>query len=556
MENLQELGYEVVRIGCNGFMSQVCAVMSAARVNFSSTNEQKHNVCKSCKIAQATLTRGLKSKKIFLEDILTVSETNEVEVLLRNIDLSNWQEFEIDGVPIGKYASYEFLLEHKIDPTKLDINNWLQYVTHLRYCVVVYFGTKKLIQIEKPDVAVVYNYLYSINHAFESAMTKQGIPTYSIHGGMDFRYIEETLSVSQSVAVILRASRSESWSKARTVSLNKDEISQVYKNQKFLLKGKSFGTYSRAVTKKDKAKIRKEYNIGDEQKVIVCATSSPDEMAAAALVVNDLTSSTITRSIYVDQIEWLKDVIDIATRRPDYFILIRIHPREFPNKRDNIKSEHAQKLESSLINLPQNVQVVWPIRNESIYDLMKITQLLLTGISSVGGEFLALGIPVICHESEKLNAYPSECIKSLSNRESYEDLIDSTLGENVDFEKILCYFRWKNFQFRHMSTVRPTKIIARRVWQIGRNVYYLSRLRFLNNLTFLADLGIALFRYGNRLDFKETNRVDFVIKKSLKSLMEISPSGGVDISDGVTEFSQAYRSVNRLRKTLGLNALS
>ena len=373
MENLQEFGYEVVRIGCNGFMSQVCAVMSAARVNFSSTNEQKHNICKSCKMAQDSLTRGLKGKKVLLEDFLKASETSEVEVLLRNIDLSNWQEFEIDSVPIGKYASYEFLLEHKIDPSEIDNDNWFQYFTHLRYCVFVYLGTKKLIQTEKPDVAVVYNHLYSVNHAFESAMTKQGIPTYSINGGKDFRYIDETLSVSQGVAVNLRASRSGSWSKARTIALNRDEIRQVYKNQKFLLKGKSFGTYSHPVTKKDEEKIRSKYNIGNMQKVIVCATSSPDEMTAAALVVNDLTSDTATTSIYTDQIEWLKDVIDIAKRRPDYFILIRIHPREFPNKRDAIKSEHAQKLESSLINLPQNVQVVWPTGNESIYDLMKVT---------------------------------------------------------------------------------------------------------------------------------------------------------------------------------------
>ena len=73
MENLQEFGYEVVRIGCNGFMSQVCAVMSAARVNFSSTNEQKHNICKSCKMAQDSLTRGLKGKKVLLEDFLKAS---------------------------------------------------------------------------------------------------------------------------------------------------------------------------------------------------------------------------------------------------------------------------------------------------------------------------------------------------------------------------------------------------------------------------------------------------------------------------------------------------
>ena len=181
--------------------------------------------------------------------------------------------------------------------------------------------------------------------------------------------------------------------------------------------------------------------------------------------------------------------------------------------------------------------------------------MLLTGISSVGGEFLALGIPVICHESERLNAYPSECIESLINRESYEDLIDSALGENVDFEKILCYFRWRNFQFRYMSTARPTKIVVRRVWRIGRNIYYLSRLKFIKKLAFLSNLGVAMFRYGDRLDSKEINRVEMVIKKSLMSLMEVSPSRGVVSSEGANEFSQAYRSVNRLRKSLGLNAL-
>jgi hypothetical protein len=480
---------------------------------------------------------------------------NETKNLLKDVDISNWQQFEIAEIPIGRYAGYEILLEHKIHPKDLDYNYWEQYSVHLEQCILTYFASIELVLSDKPDVAVVYNNLYSTNRTFESVMNLHGVPTYRLHGGLDFRHIHETICLSQGIEVNLKASRSQYWKAYCGVTLRKDQINQVLKNQMYLSKAKSFLTYSRALTQTDQKEIRKKYLIDDSQKVIICATSSPDEMAAAALVSGSLNESAIQSSIYIDQIQWLKDVIDIASRRSDYHVLIRIHPREYPNKRDGVRSTHAQLLEDALNDLPRNVHVVWPSENESIYDLIKVADVLLSGISSVGGEFLAFGVPVICHEGEKLNAYPAECVRILSKREEYEALIDAVLVEGVSLDKVITYFRWKNFQFRNLSTSPKPNAIGRVIWRLGLNSYYASRMKYLRSWPFIGRSGVRLFRTGSRLGLDEKQRIGHVFRHSLTSLMAVSPDLHTNSTDSFEERNHISESVNRLRKTMDLKSL-
>ena len=553
MECLQSFGYEVSRLSCDGYMSEICTVMTAARVSFNSAEAEKLNICRSCRLARESLMSSSKIKSMFIDEYLVGNISTGKSDILADIDISNWHSFEIDGVPIGRFASYEFLLEHKIDPKNMTDELWPQYFTHLEQCVLTYQATNEILQSIKPDVAFVYNNLYSVNHTFESVMSLRGIPTFRIHGGLDFRHIHETLCLSQGVSVNLRANKSEEWLEASHRILERDQIKQVFNNQIYLLKSKSFLTYSRAVSRTDQNALRRKYSISEFQRVLICATSSPDEMSAAALVDNSM--SVPVSSIFADQIDWLEALIEIAKRRSDYHILIRIHPREFPNMRDAVKSEHALALTSALVDLPSNVSVIWPIDDVSIYDLLKIANVLLTGISSVGGEFLSLGIPVICHEGLKLNAYPPECVSVLSRREDYEDLIDTVLENGVDLKKVVTYFRWKTFQFRNLSTSPLRTRLRRMVWRAGSNLYYSGRLKHLRNWNIGSKLGIRMFMSGSRISKDEKLRIDHTVRNSLSSLMASPLKTKAKNIQLAEESNLVQASVNKLRKAAGLASL-
>src|SRR5690606_6941171 len=91
----------------------------------------------------------------------------------------------------------------------------------------------------------------------------------------------------------------------------------------------------------------------------------------------------------------------------DLFLIIRVHPREFPNKRDSLKSDHALELEQTLSELPENVRVNWPSDNISLYDLAQIMDVCLNSWSTAGKEMGTLGIPVVLYSAD-LVFYPAD----------------------------------------------------------------------------------------------------------------------------------------------------
>jgi hypothetical protein len=130
--------------------------------------------------------------------------------------------------------------------------------------------------------------------------------------------------------------------------------------------------------------------------------------------------------IFSEQIDWIKFLIGFVKHRQDLFLIIRVHPREFPNKRDSMRSQHSLMLEKVLVDLPVNVKLNLPEDNLSIYDLAEYTDLFLNAWSSVGEEMSLLGIPVLIY-SDDLVAYPSDINYVANSQEDFRNKIDIAL---------------------------------------------------------------------------------------------------------------------------------
>ena len=61
---------------------------------------------------------------------------------------------------------------------------------------------------------------------------------------------------------------------------------------------------------------------------------STDE-SFAAYVINAFPKSKYISNVYKDQTEWVLSTIDYFKSKKDYGLIIRIHPREFKNKRES-----------------------------------------------------------------------------------------------------------------------------------------------------------------------------------------------------------------------------
>jgi hypothetical protein len=174
--------------------------------------------------------------------------------------------------------------------------------------------------------------------------------------------------------------------------------------------------------------------------------SSYDERFTAE-VIGELTS--FKDLIFKNQAEWISHLVQKYGQREDIFVLIRIHPREFPNKREAGVSEHAQKLLTIFDHLPPHFAVNWPKDGFSIYDVLKEVDLVLTAWSGVGREATLLGIPVVSY-SAPLLGYPSDLHTVAHSLESYSELVEENLKvSQIDFKKVIKAFRWMTYELEY-----------------------------------------------------------------------------------------------------------
>jgi hypothetical protein len=139
--------------------------------------------------------------------------------------------------------------------------------------------------------------------------------------------------------------------------------------------------------------------------------------------------------------------------RPDLFLLLRVHPREFPNKREGLKSEHASALEQALTELPPNVRVNWPSDKLSIYDIAEQADVVLNAWSSAGKEMALLGLPVVTYCPTVIQ-YPRELNYVGTTRDAYFAAIETALHDGWSFERIRMAYRWCVLEFvRGLATI-------------------------------------------------------------------------------------------------------
>ena len=235
------------------------------------------------------------------------------------------------------------------------------------------------------------------------------------------------------------------WEKYRNRPLESEDARWVTNHVLELLKGRSVFVYS-VPRAGGGAQLRVRFGINAEQKVLCAALSSYDERFSAETVgarppVPDL--------LFPRQVDWAKALIEYVSPRPDLFLILRVHPREFPNKRETVHSSHARELRTVLAHLPANVAVNWPTDGLSLYDLADITDVFLNAWSSVGKEMALLGLPVVIYSLE-LPLYPADINHVGVTLESYLRQIDQALSEGWRYETLRQAYRWCAVEYRRM----------------------------------------------------------------------------------------------------------
>src|SRR5262245_34916832 len=107
------LSAEIVYVTCNGALASFCVSMAARGLNVGSSDDEKARVCSQCRLNRDLIRRGLRFPGYDFDSVLDDADLRRVERLADEAPHDDLTRFEVDGIPIGRAALYEYLIQKK-----------------------------------------------------------------------------------------------------------------------------------------------------------------------------------------------------------------------------------------------------------------------------------------------------------------------------------------------------------------------------------------------------------------------------------------------------------
>jgi hypothetical protein len=443
---ISNAGHEVVYVSCGEVFNRFCIPMAANGLSPSTPAEQRAAVCKQCQHNDSLIRGDFKFSGPALRDVLTAQDIDDVDQALARLIRETVPELIWNGIAVGKVALYQVMLRHKRFDLDFDETEWMQYLVDLRHTIYSTIAAQKLLEFHKPDRVLVYNGLYSVNRALCLLAEQKQIPAYYMHAGANIAKRLQTVSIGRGESFRYMPALLEQWKRFADVPATSEELSTSTDYFLTLLRGQSIFVYSKGRSSK-RFDARKHFNLSEGQKLIVATMSSNDEEASGIMVG---AQSPRENLLFSSQVEWISSVLDYIKDRLDLFLVIRVHPRDFPNRREGKKSQHAHLLEKAFASVPANAAVNWPSEGISLYDLIDQTDVFLNAWSSTGRDLPMLGIPVVIY-SAALPWYPASLNYLGETREAYFEAIERALTEGWSFEIARRGYRWSGFELERAT---------------------------------------------------------------------------------------------------------
>ena len=453
-EILESEGHTTEVMRCDKTFQEYCISMSAFGLQFGSEKKLREDICNRCTKSRRSIDYYFDNKAHKLNAFFTNEDKEELIRLIVHVNSDNWWDFRIGGFDIGRIAAYEFYLHNKLNSREIPDKLWNEYLTHLEYTVLVYFAAQRFFASNRIDRVIVYNRLYSINKIFCLVAESFGAITYTIEASGFIDDLYSRFTAFKSDSTILDLNNSREWEIARFQPLSETQVEKVNNHFRSLFKAESPWVYSQPKSNKSKHEIRSRVRADFGSKVILLAMSSMDEIFAVDMI--GISPKILLKSKYAtfeNQLDWINHVISIVRGESNLHLVIRIHPRELPNKRESVGSLHARDILTKLRDqeLPANVYLNTPDDSLSLYDLLQISEVVLNGNSTSGLEAAFWGIPVVVHHPDLITTMPQDFAYVAKSRSEYKDVLIKAIELGKPNVELNIIYRWYNFRFASVS---------------------------------------------------------------------------------------------------------
>lgn len=428
LNRLSRQGVKVSTISCDGYVQGLCPVRLSRGRTLEQAAARPNLDCRDCKFtSHLTSSFGGSNPvdRFQLGEFISLEHRKEVESFFSSWSSSGFPiDFDFRGIPVPRLAGYEVSLKYKSwDVATSGAGSAEYHLTVRDVCLTVAAATEFFAQNLNFPTVVIRSPHYATNGAFARVAREKGLRVIFLDGSANISE-DYTHLMLWDWGQYSSANPAIHYFDQKNLTLDQSSIKRLNRHFEALKRGTSHKAYSAAKSGVDSAISQVGADRGKPTALL--ALSSMDESVAAQKVgVNS--SFKYPGSVFSDQFEWVRETIEWFRGNQSLQLVVRVHPREFPNKRESKTSPAGIRWERDLSQLPPNVFLNHPNQELSVYDFLDEVDVLVTGWSSVGLEAALQDVALITYDSA-LPGYPASIGLTGNSKEEYFQNLETALN--------------------------------------------------------------------------------------------------------------------------------
>ncbi len=445
---LSRQGHDVVDLSCGGFALPACPAIDFRLGDVGMKKVDRESVCRECGKLRDALNNG---NSEVLDKYIEKGDLISAEEIAKRILTTDGSKLPEDESRWLRNASYEISIKYKRSDQFVSKEIEPELLMALSVCILGDIAVSRFIERNAMfDCVIINNSLRGLNRTIFQKFESSGVRIVFINAGANIAHQLKQLMIFGSETASLDWANSEGWKKFCHKKMGIPGVSIITEHFRALFMARSNFVYSISQGSDSSEQLFKKLNLVPGKKTLLATLASADERTSAAAV-GALDFLKDQGYLFDNQSDWLKFLIQEFRKRSNLQLIIRVHPREFPNKRENVRSQHADELLKVLSDLPDNVVVNWPTDEISFYDLVQIIDVGLVSTSTTGLQLVTLGIPIGIHNVGLLTGYPVDLGTGIVTKLEYQLFLDSCHNLEWSSENVLMGLKWHSYLFRCLS---------------------------------------------------------------------------------------------------------
>ena len=413
------------------------------------------SVCNDCEQRTNFIADKMGIQPRPLSDWLTDEDRAEA-ALVREIDDARALQDWMDGdIPVGYYGlSSPASCERMLDLDDMTPTFMPKFRQGVENAILSHRALRKILDEEGIDRVAMHLGRLPSQQVLMNLCKTRGLTWYSWETGE----IRNALALRRNTTLYDYSFCRDLWADYKDAPLTLAEMETVTTwMQARRQSGKKTGRYTFSPQATSPRELFEALELPPTENVVALFTSSVDETSFT----KRMEDPTFT-PVFEDQYEMIGDAIEWARGRPDFTLVIRIHPNESARANHlGMEGTKALNLYHQLFEriapLPENVKVVWPDEKVSSYTLIDVCKAVIVYRSTTGIEAAVVGRPVICTENPPWRDAGFEFL--VPSRERFSEYIEAALAADEDEMLHRATLAWRFSMHNYLKFLIPFSLV-------------------------------------------------------------------------------------------------